>query len=98
MDKKLETVEITEEIMPPIKNLALASPWRCQVDASWTETSDGIGMGFVLLKLDKKVIAGQCKSTQTSSPLQAEAESMCRAMKEVKDRGLQHVIYESDCQ
>lgn len=55
-------------------------------------------MGFVLLDQEKEVIRGQCKGTQTESPLQAEAECLCWAMKEVSKRGLSQVTFESDCQ
>lgn len=69
--------------------------WRCQVDTSWMELSDGTGLGFVLYEIDTEVISGQCKGPQTSSPLHAEAESLCWVMKELSTRGLQQVSFES---
>ncbi|KAL0708123.1 hypothetical protein Bca4012_074549 [Brassica carinata] len=56
--------------------------WRCQVDASWSEKSDGIGMGFVLYDQEVEVLNGSRKGPQTESPLHTEAESLVWAMKE----------------
>ncbi|KAF2613786.1 hypothetical protein F2Q70_00007906 [Brassica cretica] len=70
---------------------------RCQVDASWTDSTTGTGLGFVLLELDKEVITGQRKCQQLKSPLHAEAESIYWAMKEISNRSLQQVSFESDC-
>lgn len=60
--------------------------WRCQVDASWSEKSDGIGMGFVLYDQEVEVLNGSRKGPQTESPLHTEAESLVWAMKEVSER------------
>ena len=72
--------------------------WRCQVDASWSEKSDGIGMGFVLYDQEVEVLNGSRKGPQTESPLHTEAESLVWAMKEVSDRLVACVMIESDCQ
>ncbi|KAF2592512.1 hypothetical protein F2Q70_00044192 [Brassica cretica] len=76
----------------------LTHQWRCQVDASWVEASDGIGMGFVLFEQEVEVLRGRCKGPQTETPLHAEAESLCWAMKEVNNRGCRRINFESDCQ
>lgn len=34
----------------------LTSQWRFQVDASWSEESNGIGMGFVLFEHELEVL------------------------------------------
>lgn len=102
MAQMVETTFTAEEnnqtIAHPITAPVMTSSWRCQVDASWVEASDGIGMGFVLLDQEKEVIRGQCKGTQTESPLHAEAECLCWAMKKVSKCGLSQVTLESDCQ
>lgn len=97
----VESTFTAEEINQPI--VAREVPdmecqWRCKVDASWLETSDGIGMGFVLFDQEKEVLLGQRKGPQTESPLHAEAETLCWAIKEIRNRGLSRVIFESDCQ
>lgn len=55
-------------------------------------------MGLVLYEQETEVLRGQCKGSQTESPLHAEAESLCWAMKEIRSRGLARVSFESDCQ
>ncbi|KAG2250894.1 hypothetical protein Bca52824_081030 [Brassica carinata] len=86
----------TEALVPA--TTTATSRWRCQVDASWSETSDGIGMGFVLFEQEVEVLRGQCKGPQTESPLHAETKSLCWAMTEVSERRVLRVSFESDCQ
>ncbi|KAG2272280.1 hypothetical protein Bca52824_066835 [Brassica carinata] len=66
--------------------------WRCQVDASWSEKSDGIGMGFVLYDQEVEVLNGSRKGPQTESPLHTEAESLVWAMKESDCQQLINII------
>lgn len=59
---------------------------------------DGIGMGLIVLEQESEILRGQSKGSQVESPLHAEAEGLCWAMKEVHKRGITKVIFESDCQ
>lgn len=90
--------ENNQPIDLPLDSSSSTSPWRCQVDASWSESSDGTGMVFVLYEMEIEVLTGQCRGPQTESPLHAEAESLCWAMNEVSRRGLSRVNFESDFQ
>lgn len=52
-------------------------PITCQVDASWSDTTDWTGLGFVLIKTDKIKLIGQKCFVKATNPLQAEAEDCC---------------------
>lgn len=71
--------------------------WRCQVDASWTDSSEWMGMGFVLLEDDRVKLVGHKCCPKTSSPLHAEAESLAWAMTKVSRRQHHRVLFETDC-
>jgi len=45
-----------------------------------------------------EVLRGQLKGPQTESPLHVETESLCWAMKEVSERRVSQINFESDCQ
>lgn len=53
----------------PTSKVTTSSHWRCQVDASWVETSDGIGMGLIVLEQEREVLRGQSKGSQVDSPV-----------------------------
>lgn len=97
-DSTFSAEENAQPIALPTEAPTATSYWRCQVDASWAENSDGTGMGFVVLEQETEVLRGQCKGPQAESPIHAEADSLCWAMKEVNKRGLVQVHFESDCQ
>nr|VDD55516.1 unnamed protein product [Brassica oleracea] len=92
------TAEENNHATAPHVAVELPCLWRCQVDASWLETSDGFGMGFILYEQETEVLRGHGKRSQTDSPLHAEAEGLCWVMKEIRNRGLARVYFESDCQ
>ncbi|CAN6894969.1 unnamed protein product [Brassica oleracea] len=92
------TAEENNHATAPHVTVELPWLWRCQVDASWLETSDGVGMGFILYEQETEVLRGHGKRSQTDSPLHAEAEGLCWEMKEIRNRGLARVYFESDCQ
>ncbi|KAF3581836.1 hypothetical protein DY000_02031549 [Brassica cretica] len=92
------TAEENNHATAPHVSVELPCLWRCQVDASWLETSDGVGMGFILYEQETQVLRVQGKRSQTDSPLHAEAKCLCWVMKEIRNRGLARVYFESDCQ
>ncbi|KAF3580341.1 hypothetical protein DY000_02032178 [Brassica cretica] len=102
MAQMVETTFSAEERSPAIahetEDANGTSLWRCQVNASWSEISDGIVMGFVLYEQEVEVQRGSRKGPQTESPLHAEVESLVWAMKEVSDRQVTCVKIELDCQ
>ncbi|CAN6903705.1 unnamed protein product [Brassica oleracea var. botrytis] len=65
-------------------------------DASWSESDNGAGLGFILLDGDADVITGMRKRGQAKSPIHAEVESLLWAMEEVSGRGFQQVSFESE--
>ncbi|KAL0844037.1 hypothetical protein Bca101_017283 [Brassica carinata] len=72
--------------------------WKCQVDASWKSAAEGVGVGFVLFEEERVIMVGLRKIMRTMSPLQAEAEGLIWAMKEMIHCGFKQVRFESDCQ
>lgn len=72
--------------------------WKCQVDASWQSATEGVGVGFVLFEDERVIMVGLRKYMLVASPLQAEAECLSWAMKEIIQRGFKQVRFESTCQ
>lgn len=70
----------------------------CQVDASWVEKEDWMGMGFVLLEENVVILQGQSCVPRSQSPLHAEAEGLSWALREFYDRGVDGISFMSDCQ
>lgn len=77
---------------------AMNYKWRCQVDASWKDKEEGAGMGFVLFEENQAKLIGVRKGGCVPSPMHAEAEALCWAMKETRRLGATEVCFESDCQ
>lgn len=51
------TAEENNQTIAPLPAVpVLTSQWRFQVDASWSEESNGIGMGFVLFEQELEVL------------------------------------------
>lgn len=71
--------------------------WSCQTDASWSESSEWMGLCFVLLEEGVVKLAGHKCCPKASSPLHAEADSLIWALREVSSRLHQRVLFESDC-
>lgn len=72
--------------------------WTCQVDASWKAKDEGAGLGFILFEDNQVRLVGLRNGSPTASPLHAEAESICWALKEIKKLGVCEVLLNSDCQ
>ena len=77
---------------------AMNFKWRCQVDASWKDKEEGASMGFVLFEENQAKLIGVRKGGCVPSPMHAEAEALCWAMKETRRLGATEVYFESDCQ
>lgn len=99
-----DCIEEEMGIPDPVTNLGqteeheIASRWKCQIDASWKSTTEGVGVGFVLFEDERIILFGCKKYLLAASPLQAEAEGLCWAMKEISQHGFPQVKFESDFQ
>lgn len=80
------------------EHTAQSKRFLCQVDASWVEKEDWMGMGFVLLEENVVILQGESCAPTTQSPLHAEAEGLSWALREVYDRGFDGINFTSDCQ
>uniref|UniRef100_A0A0D3CBE8 RNase H type-1 domain-containing protein n=1 Tax=Brassica oleracea var. oleracea TaxID=109376 RepID=A0A0D3CBE8_BRAOL len=88
------TAEENNQTLAPVPATKTAmSRWRCQVDASWSETTDGIGMGEVSERRVSRVnfepdcqqlvhIIQQKKQCHVLDPELDEVETMKSAFKE----------------
>lgn len=70
---------------------------RCQVNASWTHADKKAGLGFVLLRDDRKILIGVRNDGNASSPLHAEAKGLIWAMEMMKGKGYSTMHFETDC-
>lgn len=97
VEEVIEEEQVERELEQPVVQPARCR-WKCQVDASWKSTTKGVGVGFVLLDDDRVIMVGLRNYTRAASPLQAEAEGLSWAMKELLHRDFKDVRFESDCQ
>ncbi|KAG2331283.1 hypothetical protein Bca52824_002463 [Brassica carinata] len=98
LGEKLEEQEEVEPHQDRSRQIRdVSCRWRYQVDASWSKSSEWMGLGFVLLEDEVIKLVGQTCCPKASSPLHAEAESLAWAMNEISKQQHQQVLFESDC-
>lgn len=72
--------------------------FRCQVDGSWSDKDDWMGMGFVLTEGEVAILQRQKCAPRTQALINAEASGLIWAMQEIQERGFDGVNFGSDCQ
>lgn len=70
----------------------------CQIDGSWSDKDEWMGLGFVLFQENTAILQGQKCTPRGQAPIHAEAEGIIWAMREVKDKGFDGIEFISDCQ
>ncbi|KAG2299399.1 hypothetical protein Bca52824_035871 [Brassica carinata] len=73
-----EGEEVTKQIERNQTPQAQECIWKCQVDASWSESDPWMGLGFVFLEAEREILVETKCRRKGSSRCRRKGSSRCR--------------------